>query len=564
MILVKIIVFILVLSVIIIVHELGHFLTAKKYGILCHEFSIGMGPAIYKKKKGETTFAIRAIPIGGYVSMAGEQFTEDIVKPGQKIGLNLNGTEAYEIILDDDSVCDVRGRVIKRELYARHGEALEIELCLDDSIPDEELSSQTGKSYSVKEDAFFVEGKTRVQLAPYKRCLESKKLWQRFIVMFAGAFMNFVLAMIIYLGCHIAQGTPMYSSSTIGDVSSNYPASDVLKKGDKILTVNGQSIDSWYDYNDAIDDAIDNGIVNIELTINRDGSIMNVMMYANVYVNSIGLSNAISKDSKYYVDPTSVSGAIVGDCGLRYKGDVSKKANQISTGDIITAINITNHGDTFDELAWQDITSWSDLILAIKDLDVATIYFRYQDVSLDDNGNLSYTERDTYIDEQKVESYGNEVLKSQQVDKIRIILGISPRYHHNLWESIKAAGSNFWDDFTLIFSTLKLIIHPSGVRQVGVQNLSGVVGIYDMIGGYLAAGIVALLLFMALLSVNIGVVNLLPIPALDGGRILFILIEAITHKPLNRKVEAMINNIMFIVLMFFMVYILYNDIMRMI
>ena len=93
MILVKIIVFILVLSVIIIVHELGHFLTAKKYGILCHEFSIGMGPAIYKKKKGETTFAIRAIPIGGYVSMAGEQFTEDIVKPGQKIGLNLNGTE---------------------------------------------------------------------------------------------------------------------------------------------------------------------------------------------------------------------------------------------------------------------------------------------------------------------------------------------------------------------------------------------------------------------------------------------------------------------------------------
>ena len=85
-----------------------------------------------------------------------------------------------------------------------------------------------------------------------------------------------------------------------------------------------------------------------------------------------------------------------------------------------------------------------------------------------------------------------------------------------------------------------------------------------MIGGYLAAGIVALLLFMALLSVNIGVVNLLPIPALDGGRILFILIEAITHKPLNRKVEAMINNIMFIALMFFMVYILYNDIMRMI
>ena len=84
MILVKIIVFILVLSVIIVIHELGHFLTAKKYGVLCHEFSVGMGPAIYKKKKGETTFAIRAIPFGGYVSMA-EKEDPKLVINGQTL-----------------------------------------------------------------------------------------------------------------------------------------------------------------------------------------------------------------------------------------------------------------------------------------------------------------------------------------------------------------------------------------------------------------------------------------------------------------------------------------------
>lgn len=564
MILVKIIVFILVLSVIIVIHELGHFLTAKKYGVLCHEFSVGMGPAIYKKKKGETTFAIRAIPFGGYVSMAGEQFTEDIIKPGDKIGLNLKDNEAYEIILDDKTVCDVRGRIIKRELYSRHGEPLEIELCLDDTIPDAELSNQEGVSYAVKEDAFFVEGKTRMQLAPFDRCLESKKLWQRFIVMFAGPFMNMVLAIFIYLLCYFIQGTPMYQSTTIGEVADGYAASEVLEVGDKIMQVNGVDISSWYDYKDEMQACIDNGIVDIVLTINRDGEVMQKTMTANVYVNSIGISNVISTDSKYYTNPALVTGAIVGDYGLRYKDDVSDDEDQISTGDIITAINVTNYGDDYSSDNWVDITSWSDLINQLKDLDVANIYFRYNDVSVNDDGSLSYTERDTYIDEQMVQSYGNEVLDSQNVAKIKMVLGINPRYHHNVWESIKAAGENFWEDFTLIFSTLKLIIHPSGVRQVGVQNLSGVVGIYSLVGSYLEAGIIALLLFMALLSVNIGVMNLLPIPALDGGRILFILIEAIIHRPLNRKIEAMINNIMFILLMIFMIYILYNDIMRLV
>lgn len=564
MILVKIIVFILVLSVIIVIHELGHFLTAKKYGVLCHEFSVGMGPAIYKKKKGETTFAIRAIPFGGYVSMAGEQFVEDIIKPGDKIGLNIKDNEAYEIVLDDTTVCDVRGRIIKRELYSRHGEPLEIELCLDDSISDENLSSASGVSYAVGEDAFFVEGKTRMQLAPYNRCLESKKLWQRFIIMFAGPFMNMVLAMFIYLLCYIAQGTPMYQSTTIGEVADGYAASDVLEQGDKILKVNGYEIDSWYDYKNQMNACIDNGIIDVVLTINRDGEIIEKTLSANVYVNSIGLSNVITEKSKYYTNPSLVMGAIVGDYGLRYKDSVSDDDPQISTGDIITAINITNYGDTYSADNWQPITSWSDLIIALKDLDVANIYFRYQDVSLEEDGTLVYTERDTYIDEQRVQSYGNEVLDSQNVDKIKIVLGINPRYHHNLFESIKAAFKNFWEDFTLIFNTLKLIIHPSGVRQVGVQNLSGVVGIYSMVGSYLEAGIIALLLFMALLSVNIGVMNLLPIPALDGGRILFIIIEGIIHRPLNRKIEAMINNIMFILLMIFMIYILYNDIMRLI
>ncbi len=579
MVLVKIIVFLLVLSIIVIVHELGHFLSAKKFGILCHEFSIGMGPALYKKKKGETTIAIRALPIGGYVSMAGEQFSEDVFKVGDKIGLNIKNKEAYEIVLDDKTVCDVRGRVIKKELYSRHGEPLEIELCLDDSISDEEVPFTEGESYSVKEDAFIVDGATRIQIAPFNRCFESKKVWQRFIVMLAGPFMNMVLAMVIYLICSFVQGTPKYSSSEIGTVSSDYPAAQVLEDGDIIKEVKisddlSFNISSWHDFENAMDEALNHGAYEISISIARNGEIITKNIKPNVYINSIGISSAISKDSKYYnenyLDVTS--GALVGDYGLRYKKDVDSKDAQISTGDVIYAINVYNHNGSYDKDAWVPINSWQDLIKNVKDLDVANIYFRYYDVSVDDNGNFKYTKSSTrgdddtveYAKEMLVESYGNEVLDSQHVDKIRLIVGLSPTYHHNFFESIKQAGSNFWDDFTLIFNTLKIIIHPSGVRQVGVSNLSGVVGIYSVMGTYISAGIIALMLFMALLSVNIGVVNLLPIPALDGGRILFVLIEGITHKPLNRKVEAIINNVMFILLMVFMVYVLYNDITRLV
>lgn len=73
-----IIYFVLILGVIVFVHELGHFITAKHFNVYCSEFSIGMGPAIYKKKIKETTYALRALPIGGFVQMAGEEGTDDL------------------------------------------------------------------------------------------------------------------------------------------------------------------------------------------------------------------------------------------------------------------------------------------------------------------------------------------------------------------------------------------------------------------------------------------------------------------------------------------------------
>ncbi len=77
--------FILILGVIVFVHELGHLLFAKKYGVYCPEFAIGMGPKLFSKKMGETTYSIRAFPIGGFVTMAGEEDDGENVEVGRRL-----------------------------------------------------------------------------------------------------------------------------------------------------------------------------------------------------------------------------------------------------------------------------------------------------------------------------------------------------------------------------------------------------------------------------------------------------------------------------------------------
>ncbi|MBU1020633.1 MAG: site-2 protease family protein, partial [Firmicutes bacterium] len=98
---VNILVFIFVLGLVILIHEFGHFIMAKRANILCHEFSLGMGPVLWSKRVGETVYAVRAIPIGGYVMMAGEEIEDEVVKVGSEVRLVFDDFEnVVKIILD--------------------------------------------------------------------------------------------------------------------------------------------------------------------------------------------------------------------------------------------------------------------------------------------------------------------------------------------------------------------------------------------------------------------------------------------------------------------------------
>lgn len=555
LVIVSIIAFILILGVIIIIHEGGHFFFARRAGILCHEFSIGMGPAIYKKQFGETTFCIRAIPIGGYVSMAGEEVTSELVKVGEQIGVNIIDGKVSEIVTEEDADASIRGEVTSLDLYGKDGTPLFI--TINDGFQEH--------YFEVMRDAFYILKKnTKMQITPYDRSFESKSLLQRFLTLFAGPLMNFILAIFLYLIVSYATGIPNNNSTTIGSVSTvntnmivetDGKVTTQLQKGDKILEVNGKAVVTWDEFSKELDHLLETASTKVKIKVLRDNQEKEISIDCYTYIVSLGLSNMQVKNDPF---PEGVTNGVrLGAIGLRYLDKNKKGKYPIQSGDILTKIRIENVSDKTQPTIEQDITSWEQLIKIFRDADVVNVQFEYYSyakggiVSLDDCAVL--------------QPYGNEVLDNQRIEKIEIKIGISPTMKFDFWKCTGNAFVDFWDDFTLIFRTLSILIFPSsGIRQVGVNDLSSFVGIFDLVKNLVGAGLISLLGLMAMLSVNIGVMNLLPIPALDGGRIVFLGYELVTRKKPSKKVENIINNVFFILLMILFVYVTYNDIVRMI
>ena len=124
---------------------------------------------------------------------------------------------------------------------------------------------------------------------------------------------------------------------------------------------------------------------------------------------------------------------------------------------------------------------------------------------------------------------------------------------------IKYAFEKTGSLFKQMIITFKLLF----TGKVGMENLSGPVGIYSIVGQTRSAGFESVLQLIALLSINVGFINLIPFPAFDGGRILFLIIEKIKGSPVNPKIENIFHSIGFILLLLLLIFITFNDIVRM-
>lgn len=539
MIVLNIIAFIFAIGIIILIHEAGHFYCAKKAGILCHEFSIGMGPVLWQKRKGETMISIRAIPIGGYVAMADSTVEQILINEGETIGINLEDGSVKELVLDQNLDADFRGVVKHIELLGVHGEGLEVTLEIDGE----------DKTYPILRDAFLVSSpKDRMQITPYDRSFDSKKISQRFITISAGVIMNFVLSIVLYLIISFVTGVPA-NTNIVGSVGEAYPSAKFLSSGDIIKEVNGKEVTDWNSLGVIMEDVAKEGKTTITLKYIHDG-VLKEENNCGVYLvlNSFGLSNMQIDENASSYD----KGAQVGNLGLKYgtgkdKATPSDDETVLKNGDYITAIRI--HGNS----EWTVINDWSDLISNLN---------AYTDVISIDYKFYSQDKKKEIDSQTPIYSYSDALLSGQDIIKLKAYIGVSPEYHFDFWGCTKAGFKQFGESSLVIFSTLKELIAPSAnIREVGLSDLSGVVGIFNLVSRTLSSGFLAYLSLIALLSVNIGIMNFLPIPALDGGRAVFLIYEAITHKKPNKKFETLLNNIVFILLLILFVFVTYNDIL---
>lgn len=398
-------------------HELGHFIFAKRAGILCREFAIGMGPKVISFKKGETVYTIRLLPIGGFVRMAGEDPETVELKPGFRVGLILQNGLVEKIILNN------KEKYPSARLVEVEKADLDHELIISGYAEDD---NEVLTSFKLSPTAVIVEDGVETQIAPYNRQFASKTLGQRTMAIFAGPMMNFILAFFIFLIIAFFQGVPA-NDPVLGNLTDDGAAKQAgLQEKDHVEAIDGAEISTWTDVVEIIRQSPNKELL---FSVIRDGQSLEIP-----------------------VTPKEV------------------KADKQSIG-----------------------------IIGV-----------YSPVEKSPLRALTFGFEQTY----------------------------------------------FWTK-EIFIQVGKLI-----TGQFSIDMLSGPVGIYVSTDTVAKSGIFNLMRWAAILSINLGIMNLLPLPALDGGRLMFFGVEALRGKPIDRHKEGMVHFIGFAILMLLMLVVTWNDIQK--
>ena len=297
MIILYILLFILVLAIVVCWHEYGHYFFAKKAGILVNEFAFGMGPKLVSKKKGETYWSIRAIPIGGFCAMAGEE--EDgnpLIKEGDEVKL----------------VFDNEGKVSKIIMKTDNPDYADLPTVTVTSIDlfGKDMAPLTLNEYEVNRDAVLIYSKKdEVQIAPQERRFSQKTVWQRFFVVLGGPLNNIILAFVVFIimGFIVGVATNEPIIGSVSEESGAYMAG--LKKGDTITKIGEYEISTNSDISTALKNTPSRAI---EITYSRGNESNVVTAYTQYYLQNLGISSSLAYDdmNKLYITVESKNALI--------------------------------------------------------------------------------------------------------------------------------------------------------------------------------------------------------------------------------------------------------------
>jgi regulator of sigma E protease len=454
---------ILVFGLVIFVHELGHFVAAKLTGVYAPRFSIGFGPALFRKRHGETEYVLAALPLGGYVRMASRH-------------------DAEAALLEGGS---------------------------------EESSSLKPGDPGYDPEAMMPFGPKPI---PEHRWFESKGLPARLFIMVAGVVMNVVLAWAVFVVINVHYGEPVVPSRVIGGVHAapNAPALSQLQKGDTILQVNGTPVRNWN-------------------------------QIAELFSTTKGDTVAIATNRARVAVPVGGAGQLTGSdliAAIDVKlppviGDVLPETPAAKAG--------LQAGDSIVAIGGAPIADWSDLLDRVSPS--AGTDLRFDVVRA--GKVLPFTLRPDST------SVKDPVTKQPRiVGRIGAVNAtITAREPMPLGRSLSLAVEETWG----VGGRIVDMVHRLITHEVPLNQLGGPIAISRASVAAARNGFEELLGLIAMLSVNVAVLNLLPIPILDGGQILLNIAEAAKGTPFSMRTREYILRVGLVLILMIFVLSTFND-----
>ena len=447
-----------IFGALIFIHELGHFIVARLCGVKVLEFAIGMGPKIlsWKSKKSGTVYSIRLLPIGGFVSMLGE-----------------NGMEV------------VQGGQPKAE--------------------EENAEAASEDSFFVTSDEESEKAEDVIQLteeeAKHAYCNQS--VWKRILISLAGPAMNVILGFVLMFVMVVASGHDSLATNQVGGFYVEYTAEDSengFQKGDNLYSINGERVYSYQHLEDKVKEGLADGLEIVVLRWNQDGT----------DVEYVTLNVSLTED-----DLNSFTASLSENSGLRIN-DTILKVNSVSV-------------HTYNELAYEIMNQG------------------YQPLTL------------TVLRDGEKKVLTDVIVPSEESEGV-VLGNVDFIPYRELSFDFPTILKHTW--FRSV-STVKMVFDSLGgffSGRYGVEAVSGPVGITKTISDAAQMGMLNVLYLVTVISINLGVMNLLPFPALDGGHLLIYIIEAIRRKPMKKELEGVINFIGLIILLSLAVIIMIKDI----
>lgn len=443
--------FLVAISILIAVHEFGHFWVAKKLGVKVLRYSLGFGRPIWKIVRGEdrTEYVISALPLGGYVQMLDEK----------------------------------DGEVDEQEKH---------------------------------------------------RAFNQQPIWKRFAIILAGPGFNFLFAVVAFWLMFVIGANAL--KPVIGEVTENTPAAHAgLKPNQEIISINGEATPVWeVAMNRLLPALVDRESLQITAR-NPDGSVSQHQLNMGQITQELEPDNLFEligfEPWRPPIEPVA---------GEVEEGTPAAQAG-VQKGDRILQI---------DDLKIHSFNQMADYVSARPDVPLR-VRIQRDDKILEMTITPQRIERDGTI----IGQMGIPPLRASKIPEDMIVY-----YDYPLFGAIPRSLEQTRDMTVLTLKMLSKLF----TGEVSIKNLSSPINIAKHAGISARAGISRFLNFLAIVSISLGILNLLPIPILDGGHLMFYVVEMIKGSPVSEEAEMTGRMIGIILLILLMGLAFYNDIMRMI